>query len=332
MGETENSVRSLIYKFFKIIICVSVGSVILLFSFNFLINSENKHLKISHLISNLVRSNMVHSLSPEILDKTYDGELVKISGIPVTYDSINDEIFGVEEKAIKLRRIVEIYQSIDRNKKDQKPILDWSSKIHTDSKKRNILNLPYDPKEHISKDVFIGKYRLSENMIKQICHEYDYHLTSKNFAKLHPELKKSYNIHEGKYYSGNPKNPQIGSSRVYYKITRPHVISVIGQQNQNLIDNYTISGFKIDTVQRGEKTIDELLNRKNRKSSDHNNIVIAIASIAIFIGMNLCIIGSNTIIDHFEILKRYRINRPVITSAVICVMIFLTSILLPYII
>jgi len=126
----------------------------------------------------------VISIDADIVNPSNDGKLVHLTGIAESEKMINDNLLKLSVEAIKLRRIVEMYQwnekKINDNKKESKNKLSndyekkWSKNL-INSKDFNITNGHENPKsmildnrEFIAKDVKIGEFRLSNYLVNKI--------------------------------------------------------------------------------------------------------------------------------------------------------------------
>lgn len=211
---------------------------------------------------NAGRSVVVSIENSPIHDKN-NNKLIHTFGKANTHNILNDNFFGVVENAIKLHRVVEMYQwkeTTRRTKRGRyyKHHKEWSNKLIDSSNFRrpegheNPASMPYVSKELVATKVTLGAFDLSKSFINEMDTYYDYPLSQNNFNAMDNKLRQSFKLHNGQYFSGNnPDDPQIGAIRIYYRIINPQEVTVVGKQTNSLIDSYFLTNGNITLLEYG---------------------------------------------------------------------------------
>ena len=111
----------------------------------------------------------------------------------------------------------------------------WSeSLINSDgfyeSWRKNPKDFEHRAASYQAKSVRLGEYELSEGLISQIGGFENYYVTE----EIYPAESNNGILSSGVIYFGSgSKNPQIGDERVSFKVSYPHNISIVSQQQGN---------------------------------------------------------------------------------------------------
>ncbi len=213
----------------------------------------------------------VVTVSSDAIDNNNDGALIHFTGKANTSKILKDNIFGISENALKLKRQVEMFQWEETKETRTKNNTGgsqtrrttysynktWSEKhiSSSDFKKsedhQNPSDLPYETQNYASNDINVGEYKLTRKFIDQINNYKTYSLTQKHFAELNPQLQQTYKLVGNKFYKGTPKEPQIGDVRISYKIIKPTNISLVGKQNGSSLEAYFTDNGDIALLENG---------------------------------------------------------------------------------
>jgi hypothetical protein len=201
------------------------------------------------------------------------GNLIHVSGMLHTKDKLTDPDFGIQINAIHLKRNVEIFQwtetieinnateetangKPDKSKKYAYHRL-WKSGLtnyksfHDTVGHINPVEMPLTSKWLIADEVYLGAYELSKTFVNRISYESPLYLAEYEVF----DTLENATIYNNKIYMGNGtvENPNVGDIRIAYTIVEPQVISVIGKQNQGMIETYITSNrTKINLLEKGE--------------------------------------------------------------------------------
>lgn len=230
---------------------------------------------------------IIISTESEAIDPTKNGKLVHFFGKTSTPRILKDSLFGIEVNALKLQRIVEMYQwkeeiSKERNENEKKETIEknthnytkvWDSQlIPSDSfeYKENHINPPSKPIQDeisIATPINVGAFTLSEGYIDKLDKFTEISLSSDNFQKMNPSLQRRFHLTE-KYYGNSiePDNPKIGDVRVRFQVVLPYDVSVMGKQTGNSISAYPIENDRIELLSPGSLSGDEMFQEAHHEN------------------------------------------------------------------
>lgn len=197
----------------------------------------------------------VVAVSSNTVEANNNGALIYLSGQANTHDILKDTFFGVEENALKLKRFVEMYQwKQDFHTEEGTNELiytyreTWSEKLIDSSRfkqpqgHQNPSSKPYESKTFVAPKITVGVYELTKPFVEKLRAFKHYKLSEENFRAMDASLRQLFEFHGNKYYDGyydgDPYNPHIGDIHISYDIIKPMEVSVIGKQNNNIIETY----------------------------------------------------------------------------------------------
>jgi hypothetical protein len=199
----------------------------------------------------------------------YEGNLVHVSGSAVTNETVTDPEFDVAVNAIKLKRKVEMYQWKETKKRKTRKKLgggkktvttysyskSWSSNLISSSNFKkpdghsNPASMPYQSQEFVAAEVNLGEFKLSRSLVSKINQTTP--LPVADLANIENMSEASFHG-GGIYFGNNPSSPQIGDSRIIYRIVSPTEISVVSRQIGNSFEPYRAeAGGTIDMLEIG---------------------------------------------------------------------------------
>ena len=201
---------------------------------------------------------IVVAISPEEMDTNNNSALIYISGKAITDDVLKDQLFGIEENALKLKRTTEVYQWEESSKtktknnmggRETKEVIYsynkiWSKRLINSfrfKKKEgheNPTSIPYESQINTASNIKVGVFKLTSDFVSQIDNFVSYPLSQKNYDAMEGGIKKFFKLNGNEYFYGDPVNPQIGAMRIKYSIIEPSEVSVIGKQNNNSVETY----------------------------------------------------------------------------------------------
>lgn len=215
-----------------------------------------------------------------------DGKLVHAIGPATTDDVLTDEQFGLSVNAIRLERMVEMYQWEERSSTTEKKNMGgsvtktttysyekvWSNRAIDSSSFHEAGHdnpgvLPYESGKLYADNVRFGAYRLNEEQIHSIARAEDY-LFPTNFvcpiARVQIAGKTIY-VPNAETRQ-NPLNvrdvatqPRLGDVRVTFRTVKPHTISIVAKQRGDTFVAYMAkNGKKISLLNDGERDAAEM--------------------------------------------------------------------------
>ncbi|MDM8561092.1 TMEM43 family protein [Candidatus Parabeggiatoa sp. HSG14] len=212
--------------------------------------------------------------------RTNEGQLVHVSAYPMVDGARRDELFEiVAVNAIKLRRVVEMYQWQTEQFKgyDTNYYQLWSDQV-IDSNEFELSTKYHNPPQLITEKIFIaqqvklGDFMLSTNLIEKMNAYQKFPIIDSSFWQVQENLRpilqnKKLHFEDGSYYIGdNPDHPQIGDLRISFEIIQPEIMSIIAKQvNSNLMPYQTQTGDEIEFFEYGAMSAEQMF--ENEKIS-----------------------------------------------------------------
>ena len=268
---------------------------------------------------------IVNSIEADTIDLIYDDMLVHISGKTSTNDILIDNTFGlVAQQAIKLRRIVEMYQWEEFSHSETQEEYGGSTEtittysysktwseglIESEHFKQpqghhNPAYLAISSKTWHAKQVKLGQFILSASLVGKLNNYQHLPIPPESFEKLKEE--KGANLHGqriqlsyGSYYIGKtPDDPQIGDLRINFEFVKPTIISVIAKQmgsssGPRLTPYMTQSGTELELFSEGTVSAKEMFSYAKLENTLLSWFLRVVGFFMMFIGLGLI----------FEVLK-----------------------------
>lgn len=185
-------------------------------------------------------------ISSETVNPENEGSLVHLSGFATTNDTLADPRFGIEVNAIKLERVVEMYQYKETKKTEENDNLGgsttktetftyeevWSSSlINSDnfyeSWRKNPKYFDNKAENWSANNVTLEAFNLSDGIINSMS---GYEALAVN-SETTDTSQGNFKITQGIiYYGADAKFPEIGDERISYRVLYPQDVSIIAQQ------------------------------------------------------------------------------------------------------
>lgn len=236
-----------------------------------------------------------------------EGKLVHVSGAVDTGGALADTEFGVEAKALKLVRTVEMYQWKEDEKSETKKKLgggtttvktydyskEWSaSAIDSSSFQKpagheNPGSLPYESATLVAETVKVGAFTLSEAQKGQLTDAADLKLDAGAAQRLPAGLQAKLSVADGRFYQGaNPGSPAIGDVRISYQLVNPAQVSLVGVQTGDTFAPYQAkAGDTVLLVEEGAHTAAEMFQAAQDRNTMLTWILRAVGFFAMFLGL-----------------------------------------------
>lgn len=230
---------------------------------------------------------VVVSISAEQVDAANQGKLVHLAGMATTEENLVDETFGVSSEAIKLMRLVEVYQWQEESSSSEKKKLGggtetvttytyskvWSDKLisSTDFKKpgghSNPAQIKYQSVEMVAQKVRIGAFTLAPFLIAKMM---DYSpVTLGSDYTIPKNMKKQAKLNSNTIFLGKePAIPQVGDIRINFQEIKPMNISMIAKQSNNTFEPYRAqAGGTIGLLESGTKSAETMFQQAQRSNT-----------------------------------------------------------------
>jgi hypothetical protein len=218
----------------------------------------------------------VISIAPDSVDPEYEGCLVHLSDEATTTQPLQDPEFGLRLTALRLQRLVEMYQWTEEKKtKERKKVgggkektttyhyqKRWVSR-HVDHGRfkkpaghRNPAEMPYAGQDFISINARLGGFRLTPTLVQRIRGFQDVDMDEALIPGRIPEDAKRHGA--WLYFGPQPGTPAVGDVRVSFQAVYPTRISVVAGQLKNRLTPYITPAGELALVQTGVHSAEAL--------------------------------------------------------------------------
>lgn len=258
---------------------IFLGILMILVAFPLVFWNEGRAVKTARAITEGA-SSAVH-IEPDKVDAANDGGLVHANGKAVTEETLADATFGISQKAIALKRDVEMYQWKENveskttkktgGKKETKKTYtyekQWSSKaidssgFKTTEGHENPGSMLYDSENWRAKTVTLGAFTLDNSLASSINNWTDLSVTEEMKAKATLESQADkVKIQSGDYYFGADAGaPVIGDLRVSFQVVEPGPVSVLAEQKgKTLVPDKNSEGYSVSQLVTGTETMEKM--------------------------------------------------------------------------
>ena len=189
------------------------------------------------------------------VDPAYDKGLIHISDRAVGDAPLNDAAFGLSVDALKMKRMVEMYQWIEENEErtvketggsertetTYRYHKDWaegavdSARFRIAEGHRNPAALPFAPLALVAQRISIGSFALTRDFVSQINDYKDLPVSDAVYAGASDGIRSQFKLSAGRFHQGDPAAPLIGDVRVWFLAVHPQEIGVVGRQSGSRI-------------------------------------------------------------------------------------------------
>jgi hypothetical protein len=261
---------------------ILIGLVLFIAAFPVLFWNEGRAVKRYQTLNEGAGS--VISLPEARVLSEYDGKLVHVSGNAVTDEIVTDPEFGVAVNAIKLQRKAEMYQWKENKKRKTKKKLgggkktvttysynkSWSTNlIHSSNFKKpgghqNPDAMPYQSKEIVASEVFLGEFKLPRSLVGKINKSST--LPVEDLADIEDFPDADFHG-SGIYFGDNPSAPQIGDLRITYHMVAPTEVSIVSRQIGQSLEPYRAkAGGTINMLSLGNVGTENMFQQAQRSN------------------------------------------------------------------
>lgn len=280
------------------------GLILIIVSFILLFWNEGRSVQKIHTLQE-GRKVVVHVSSVDV-KSINEGKLVHVSGDANTDEILQDKEFGVKEKAIKLKRIAEMYQwkehksshedkKVGGNTETQTTYSyspGWSENlVNSDSFKisdghQNPKSMPYQSQTYVAQKVNIDAFLLSDSLKNKMNNYTPVEITD---VVLPPALDGKMKREGGSFYLGNDSaSPQVGDLRIKFMTVNPSPVTIVAKQVGNSFEPYyTSSGDSIEMLQIGRLSIEEMFHRAEAENKMWTWIIRGGGFLLMFFGLSL---------------------------------------------
>ena len=267
-----------------------LGFIILIASIFALFINEHNYVN-AIKIANFAEKNAI-IVSPKDLNPSNDNKLIFTNGSAYSQELLTDSIIRVPN-AIALFRNTEIYQweeirkHRDNNKISYTYRKTWSKNLinsynFESSAYKNPKKMKYEPKNIYAHNIGLGKFYLSEEIIKNI----------NSISKITQlPYNSNFKIYNGFYFTGNDyDNPKIGDQKLSYSYIPSGIkLSIIAKQSGNHLENMNSKYGDFSIVMNGEKDLKTMISDYKKNLTNNTWLIRGISLLFLFLGLNLII-------------------------------------------
>lgn len=258
-----------------------VGAVVLLFIAVALLFG-NEYWAVKNANNLAAAAGAVVETAADVISPANEGKLVHLTGQATTAEQLSDPQFGVTVTALKLTRLVEMYQwkessstqttknvggSEDRSTTYSYAKV-WDDDVISSSSFKdqaghvNPSSLPYQSMTWVAREAKVGAFTLTENLLKSLG-------GSTGVATLPTPAIPNARIHGNGYYIGaNPAQEQVGDVRITYQMVAPQAVSIIARQVGSSFGAYeTTAGGTIEMIASGTQTAAQMIESAKKASA-----------------------------------------------------------------
>ncbi|MCZ7644565.1 MAG: TMEM43 family protein [Planctomycetota bacterium] len=251
---------------------VLVGIVLFFVSFGVLWWNEGRAVKTAKSLEE--GKGAVVAVSADAVDAGNEGKLVHITAEAKAEGERADPAFGVAVPALKLKRLVEMYQWRERKSSETKKKFgggtetvttykyekEWSDDLEKSGDFKhpegheNPASMPYASETFIAPKVTAGAFALSSGLVGQIDKWESFPAPAQ--AEASPQGLKALN---GTFFKGaDPAQPQVGDVRVSFKVVKPATVSVIAKQVGSAFAPYQTQYDPLEMLEYGTHSAAEM--------------------------------------------------------------------------
>jgi len=298
-GRIGNSIVGMLFGFVLL-----AGSVILLF--------WNEGRAVATAKSLREGAATVIEVPADNINPANESKLIHVTSETAVTEPLHDPIFNVSEKALRLRRNVEVY--VWKEKKESKsrdkvgggkettttysyekvwaPDLIKSSSFKDADEHRNPSRLEIPKKEFVATNATLGQFRLTPQIIGKIEGDERLEATNDELSQVSEDVQSKLKLDGGKFYLGaDPANPEIGDEKISFGVLRPGTLSVVAAQTKQSFTPYmTTNEREIELVEPGNHSAAQMFAHAQAANRTLTWILRAVGFGAMFFG-GLLVLG-----------------------------------------
>ena len=267
---TEVSEQSWLNRGCSSIFGIIFGVVMVIIAFPLLFWNEGRAVERYNSLQE--GAGVVISISADRVDPANEGQLVHLTGLATTNETLSDAEFDVSAQALKLEREVEMYQW-EENKSTKKVKKTgggtrtettysyekvWSSRqINSQSFNRpdgheNPDSMLYSTQVYVADNITVGSFTLSRSLVEQL-DNFEALRIDPSSSRIPAAIESKAKLIDGQIYVGNdPQAPQIGDLRIGFNTIQPTTLSLVAKQVQQSFQTYqTNAGGTVQLLEIG---------------------------------------------------------------------------------
>ncbi|MCI4624920.1 MAG: TMEM43 family protein [Candidatus Magnetoovum sp. WYHC-5] len=292
---------------------IVVGLIFIIASFVLLFWNEGR--AVSTYKSLKEGASVVVSVGSAEVELKHEGKLIHLAGQANTNDVLSDQDFGISLNAIKLKRVVKMYQWEEKEesttekdlgggtttKKTYTYLKTWASTLIDSDKFKKTLghenpkHMPYVSKELTATKVTVDAFTLSEGLISKLNDYKPFVLNPSDMTSI-----RNGRIVEGGIYvgRGEPNNPIIGDIKIDFQFIAPQPVSIIAKQFSGSFTPYlTSNGREIEIIKTGTHTAESLFTEAQKENKLLTWVLRIAGFFLMFIGFTMIFKPLSVVMD-----------------------------------
>jgi len=325
---------------------VLTGLLLFIIAFPILIWNEGRAIQMYRGLQE--GASVVESSDPELIDPAQEGKLIHFTGEMRTPSILTDDVFPISENAIKLKRIVEIYQWSEGTQSETVEKIGgstettttysyqqvWSDRLidSTSFQERASYNNPQskalENEEQVASPVSVAAYTLPDRLVASLSDYERLNLANDLLTTLPNAQQEQWQIFNNYVFqSDDPSNPEIGDVRVWFQVIKPGIVSVIAQQSEDTLRPYeTKNGKSIEMIRSGQLSAEEMFEGAIQTNRLTNWIIRLLGCLFMYIGLNTLMVPLATFLSVIPLFAKVFRFASKLLSAVIALVLSLITI------
>lgn len=268
---TETSSESWFSRIGKALVGIPIGLLLFVGSFVVLFWNEGRAV---HTAQGLAEGkSSVVSVEAGKVDPANEGKLVHVGGEATTDETLRDPLLGLSAKAIRLRRVVQMYQWKETSKTETRKKFGggqektttyryektWSgepipsSGFKNPGGHQNPSDWPYKTSSEQAERVTLGAFNLPASLVEKIGNPEPLPVDQKDIDTLPDSIRSEVKLDGARLYRGlAPADPEIGDMTIAFEQVKPQVVSLLAKQaDASFAPFATRAGTTIERLQAG---------------------------------------------------------------------------------
>lgn len=292
-----------------------IGGLLLLASFALLWWNEGRAIGEARALAE--GAGAVVDVGIDALDPAREGELLHVTGAVDARPEARDDATGIAVDALQLRRVVEMYQWVEkRSSKEEKKLGGGSETVTVydyeqqwnddpidsgDFKKSethaNPSDWPLRSDSFAAGEVTLGAFTLAQPVRDALGSWQD--LPAKITAQLPEQFGEFRRMASGVLYRGvDPERPQIGDMRVRYEYQPEATYSIVAKQTGTMLDRYVASnGREVLLVEDGSVPAAKMFEGAQSRNSLITWLVRLGGTVLMWIGLSMVFAPISRVLD-----------------------------------
>lgn len=243
------------------------------------------------------------------VDPAQEGALLHLTGEATTDATLADPDFDVALTALRLRRVAEMYQWVERTETKTRQKVgggqervtnyhydrNWSASLvdstqfKTPTGHENPRTMPVTSNDWTAERVTLGAFTLAPALKGKLSNYQPLPMEAlppaeSKAMQQFPNLQ----ISSGGYYIGaNPSSPAVGDIRVNFEVVKPQVVSVVAGQKGQSLDAWKARNSTVALLGFGEQSADDLFTQAETENVIILWIIRVVGFMFIFFGFRM---------------------------------------------